>query len=478
MVVGGWRGAAVVAAVVAVVVAAGVARGAEKAPKTAKPRELTLAEFIRQALATAPEVEVADWEVEAERGKLTEAKRARFLPEAQVVSQTGIVQRARGTVLQPLDSISTDHYGPFTKVDVYLVQPLFTGGKITAGIEAATHAVEAQRAARRGVASEVIEQVKTLYYNTLLARSVAGIVDETNEGFASALDTARERRESGDEEISELDILYLRVGRSEVAKELPGLRGGEQNAIRALRRAAGFDLDAPVDIRSRFLDVEKPRLESLEVYKGRLFQQSPSWKRVQEGVAAKEGELETKIADFYPEVFLSGGFAYAYAPERQRQLNPFAWDDYNYLRGPGGLLGIRWGLNFHVTAARVETARAELAKLQAEARRAETGLTLELEQAYQSVLDRRAALDALEDGRKAGRAILTLAVTNFDVGVGDAEQVLQGLGNYARVSTGYYEAVRDYDLALATLSRVLDEEVTDLRDELERGGKVTRRARK
>jgi outer membrane protein TolC len=249
-------------------------------------------------------------------------------------------------------------------------------------------------------------------------------------------------------------------------------------AIRALRRAAGFDLDAPVDIRSRFLDVEKPRLESLEVYKGRLFQQSPSWKRVQEGVAAKEGELETKVADFYPEVFLSGGFAYAYAPERQRQLNPFAWDDYNYLRGPGGLLGIRWGLNFHVTAARVETARAELAKLQAEARRAETGLTLELEQAYQGVLDKRGALDALEDGRKAGRAILALAVTNFDVGVGDAEQVLQGLGNYARVSTGYYEAVRDYDLALATLSRVLDEEVTDLRDELERGGKVTRRARK
>jgi outer membrane protein TolC len=135
-------------------------------------------------------------------------------------------------------------------------------------------------------------------------------------------------------------------------------------------------------------------------------------------------------------------------------------------------------VNFHVTAARVETARAELAKLQAEARRAETGLTLELEQAYQGVLDKRGALDALEDGRKAGRAILTLAVTNFDVGVGDAEQVLQGLGNYARVSTGYYEAVRDYDLALATLSRVLDEEVTDLRDELEKGGKVTRRARK
>jgi outer membrane protein TolC len=447
--------------------AAATAGAAESATRAGKARSLSLAEFIRHALVAAPEVEVADWEVAAERGKLTEAKRARFLPEAEVLNQTGIVQRARGTVLEPLDSISTDAYGPFTKVDVFLVQPLFTGGKITAGIEAATHAVESQLAARRGVADEVIEQVKVLYYNALLARSVAGIVDETSEGFESALETARQRREDGDEDISELDILYLRVGRSEVAKELPGLRGGERLAVRALRRAAGFDLDAPIDIRERFLDPAKARLESLEVYQGRLFQQSPSWKQLQEGVAAKEGQLETVIADFYPEIFLSGGFSYSYAPERDRQLNPFAWDDYNYLRGPGGLLGIRWGLNFHVTAARVDTARAELAKLQAEARRAETGLTLELEQAYQNVLDRRAAFEALEDGRKAGRAILTLAVTNFDIGIGDAEEILQGLGNYARVSSGYYESVRDYDLALANLSRVLGEEVTDLKDELE-----------
>jgi outer membrane protein TolC len=443
-----------------------VAPGENAESQAGKPRRLSLADFIRNALETAPEVEIADWELAAQRSKLSEAERARFLPEAEVVSQTGIVQRARGTVLEPLDTISTDAYGPFTKVDVFLVQPIFAGGKIVAGIEAATHAVESQRAARRGVAAEVVEQVKTLYYNTLLARSVAGIVDETSDGFASALETARERREQGDEDISELDILYLRVGRSEVAKELPGLRGGERTALAALRRASGFDLGAQVDIGERFLEVASARLESLDVYRGRLFQQSPSWKRVDEGVAAKASELETVIADFYPEVFLSGGFSYSYAPERDRQLNPFAWDDYNYLRGPGGLLGIRWGLNFHVTAARVETARAELGKLQAEARHAETGLTLELDQAYQTVLDHRAAVEALEDGRKAGRAILTLAVTNFDIAIGDASDVLQALGNYARVSSGYYESVRDYDVSLASLSRVLDEEVTDLRDEL------------
>ncbi len=438
------------------ILGASVARAAEAV------RELSLAEFVRHALAAAPDLEVAGWEVVESEGKLREARRSRWLPEAEVVSQTGIVQRARGTVLEPRDSVTTDSYGPFTKVDVNLVQPLFTGGKITAGIEAALHAVAAQRAARRTVAADVAEQVKTLFYSTLLARSVGGVVAETLEGFDSALETARERREQGDVDISELDILYLRVGRAETAKELPGLRGGERNALRALRRIAGFDVDEPVGVRGRFLEPASAHLESLEVYTDRLLIQSPRWKRLQEAIVAKEQELKTVIGDLYPEVFLGGGFSYSYAPERDRQLNPFAYDDYNYLRGPGALMGIRWAINFHLTAARVETARAELHRLQAEARRAETGLTLELQRAYQDVLDTEQAMRALEDGRKAGRAILTLAVTNFDIGIGDAAQILQALGNYARVSSGYYEAVEKYDLALAALSRVLDEEVTDL----------------
>lgn len=448
-----WGGAACVAAWLAL---------ASSVPAAEPPRALSLGEFIRHALRAAPDLEVAGWEVVESEGKLREAKRSRWLPQAEVLSQTGIVQRARGTVLEPRDSVTTDSYGPFTKVDVSIVQPLFTGGKITAGIEAALHAVEAQRAARRSVAAEVVEQVKTLFYAALLARSVGGVVAETVEGFDSALETARERRKEGDVDISELDILYLRVGRAETAKELPGLRGGERNAIRALRRIAGFDVDESVDVRGRFLEPADAHLESLQVYTDRLLTQSPRWKRLQEAIVAKEQELKTVIADLYPEVFLGGGFSYSYAPERDRQLNPFAYDDYNYLRGPGALLGIRWAVNFHLTAARVETARAELHRLQAEARRAETGLTLELQRAYQDVLDTERAMRALEDGRKAGRAILTLAVTNFDIGIGDAEQILRALGNYARVSGNYYEAVQKYDLALAKLSRVLDEEVADL----------------
>ena len=122
------------------------------------------------------------------------------------------------------------------------------------------------------------------------------------------------------------------------------------------------------------------------------------------------------------------------------------------------VLTLRWPLNFHITATKVQKARAELGHLQAQRRQARSGLAVELASAYERVVENRKAVTDLDDGRRAGRAILTLAVTNFDLAIGDASEILNALGNYARVSSSYYEAVRDYNVSLATLARVLGQE--------------------
>jgi len=292
---------------------------------------------------------------------------------------------------------------------------------------------------------------------------VEGVLEEVHDAFGTALKTAQKRREAGDPDVTELGVLYLRVGQAQTAKELPGIQRGSETALAALGRMMGEEPDAPVDLAARRLTAEPVKLQALDAYADRLFASNPSWKQIDAGVAAKADEVRTLEADFFPTLFLTGSFVYSYAPRRDRQLNPFAYDYFNVLQGPGALLGIRWPLNFHITAAKANTARAELDHLAAQRRQAQTGLPLELKTAYDKVVDTRAALDQLEDGRKAGRAILTLAVTNFDVGIGEPREIIEGLGTYSRVSGDYFEAVRDYDLALASLSRVIGEEVTDLK---------------
>lgn len=419
--------------------------------KPAKLQKLALDEFVQRALQAAPELEVARWDVAARQAKLDEARASRFLPQFEALNLLGLAPVYKGTVLDPKSTVDTSSYGPFTSVEVSLVQPLYTFGKLTAGVNAATHAVEQEVAASEGVAADVSLQVKTLYYNVLLARSVEGVLTESRDAFQTALKTATERRQNGDADISELDILYLKVALSEIAKEVPKVQSGAQGALEALRLVSGADRKDPLDVKERLLEPVKVKIGPLEQYTGQLYDRSPQWKQIDAGVAAKAEEVKTVEADFFPVFFLTGSFQYSYAPRSDRQLNPFAWDQFNYQRGPGGVLGIRWPLNFHITAAKLDASRAELGKLEAQRRQAHEGLALQLEQAYAKVVEAKSALEQLEDGRKAGRAILTLSVTNFDIGIGDAKEILQGLSNYAQVSGHYYEAVRDYNLAVATL---------------------------
>lgn len=442
--------------------AAGSAPSARAAGGQARVERFDLPRCVRMALDQAPEIDVARSEVVVRRAKLREAEAARILPEAEASEFVGPARRARGNVIYSPDSVTTRALGPFTRVEVSLVQPLFTWGKITAGIEAATHAVEAQVAASQGVASDVIQQTKALYYNALLARSVEGIVEEVNDAFSSALETAERRRDQGDPDVTELGVLYLRVGQAQSAKELPLIRRGSENALAALRRMIGLPPGTPLELGDRRLRAEPATLAPLADYRDRLFRNNPAWRQIDAGIAAKAQEVRTVEADFFPMFFLAGSFNYSYAPRRDRQTNPFAYDPFNALNGPGGVLGIRWPLNFHVTAARVDTARAELGHLEARKRQASTGLPLELEIAYNKVVDTREAVDKADGARKAARAILTFTVTNFDIGIGEPREIIEGLATYSRVSTDYYETTRDYDLALAALSRVLGEEVSDL----------------
>ena len=419
---------------------------------------LDLDQFIERAIEAAPELDVARWAVASQEADLQNAKASSFLPEFTATNTFGFARRARGNVLESPDTVDTRAFGPFNRVEIQLVQPLFTWGKITAGIEAATHAVGVKIAEQDGMEAAVVEQTKTLYYNIVLARSVRGILEEARDGFDDALKTARERRDDGDVDITELDILYLRVGRAETAKEIPKLVAGEKAALEALRVLAGGEPVSPLDVKDRILDPEPIALEPLEHYLGELYEVSPAWRQIEAGVEAQASQLSKTEAEYFPDLLFTGYFGYSYAPDRDRQLNPFAWDQFNFLRGPGGFLTLRWPLNFHVTATKVQKARAELGHLQARRRQARSGLAVELSSTYEAVRENRKAVEDLEDGRKAGRAILTLAVTNFDLAIGDASEILNALGNYARVSSSYYEAVKDYNVSLAKLSRILGAE--------------------
>lgn len=436
----------------------GIVAGTVRAGDAPRVERLDLPACVKRALEAAPQIATERAKVAVREGQLQKAKAARFVPEVGFQSSLSPARGAEGKLDSPLPSehvVETNDLGYASRVQLGFVQPLWTAGKITAGINAATAGVEAQLAASARTSAEVVEQTRMLYYNVLLARAVTGVIEETHDAFEKALVTARERRDEGDSTITELDILNLRVGSAEVAKELPRLRASGESALEALKRIMGLAPEAPVDIKDTRLEPEEAKLAPLADYEAQLFADSPEWREVTAGVTAKEEEVKKAQAEYYPQLFLKGGFDYGYAPIRRRQTNPFVYDDFNYLRGPGGALAVGWKLSFHMTAAEVATKKAELLAVESERRSAQTGLPVQLRDAYRTVVETREQVEEMTEGRKAGRAVLTFAVANFDLGVGDPASILQGLGLYGRVSSGYYEIVRNYNVALAVLARIM-----------------------
>src|SRR5262245_56930469 len=203
---------------------------------------LDLRTCIEKAVVAAPDVATAQAKVGVSEGQLRKAKASRFIPEAEMTNLLSPARDATGKLGSDLPSEQVhkeDTYGPFWRLQVGFVQPLWTWGKITSGINAATDGVVAEEAARRGTTAEVVERTKVRYYNILLARAVQSVVADSNDAFAKAVDKARDLREHNDPKITELDILNLRAAAAEVAKEMPRLDAAAETALEALRRMMG-----------------------------------------------------------------------------------------------------------------------------------------------------------------------------------------------------------------------------------------------
>ncbi len=285
-------------------------------------------------------------------------------------------------------------------------------------------------------------------------------MNDVREGFEKAVKTAEDRLKDG--KITQLDFLNLKIGYAGVAKEEEKLRNGIELTRAALLRAMGLPQTTKFEPADAMITPQKANLKDLDYYVQRLFANRPEWRRLRLGIQAKEAELAMAASDYFPTFFLAVPVRYGYAPGRSRQTNPFAYDNFNF-GAAGPVLGLRWSISFGETAAKVARNRAELLKLRSQEKNAEASFPIEVKEAYLGVKEAQERMNITAEGRKAGRALVTLATANFEIGIGEPQDVFLGLGNYTRATNDYYEAVKDYNVALAKLSFVVGEEVSELK---------------
>ena len=426
-----------------------------------EPVRYDLAACIRAALINSPDLSSAAADLASARARLGEAKAGRWGRD-EFNQILGFVNEAHGNPVFSPDNKNDvlSGLGPCTRLEMLLNIPLWTFGKLDAALKAAQGGLESEHARTDSRRAEVILSTKQLYYGLLLAEQLSGILHDMLDTMDKAVKKTQERLDAGSSAVTEIDLLKLKTGRARFAKGVIEIDASANLTRSALGRAIGITDPGFAIADHKLLPVDAT-IGPLDDYLAQGPERRPEVRQIQTGLAAQSAKVDLEEAGYYPTVFLATGVRWAHAGNRTQQTNPFASDDFNFVQ-PVGVVGIHWDLNFFLTSAKVEEARADLDRLAAQQRDAASGMQLEIRRAYSDVMQARETIKVAEEGRKAGRGLLILSLSNFEMALGEAEELFKALGAYTEASSDYFRAVHDYDVAVGALSKAVGNELTSL----------------
>ncbi len=442
----------------ALVAAAGVGLAADN-PAPQPQAALTLNDCIRMSLKAAPELGEAESDIALATSKLDEANSYRF-PKLELTTLVGPAPIAYRSDVSPVVKtdrpFSFDALTWFTSADATIIQPLYTFGKISENMKAATHGIEVDRSRKQQRANEIVQKVNEYYNGLLLAREMKELVLEIEEILIKAREKAQKLLEQGSDSVDEVDLYKLDAFSGIATKYLEEAKKGEALALAALKARMGMPVDAELVTgteRLVIVDTEIPSLDSL-IEKARS--RRPEHYQIAEGLKARTALVEAAKAEYYPDIFLGGLVSWAYADERDRVDNPYITDPFKHLYG-GIALGARWKLDFGITGAKVASERAQYNRLLSTKEYADTNIPLQVKKYYLDLIEARNSAMATRGAYLNAKKWTVTAVANFDFGMGPAKDIFEALQAYSSMRSDFFKSIYNYHIAAANLDYATNE---------------------
>lgn len=439
-----------------VLVGADATRAAEN---QAPPIVLSLDECIRLALKAAPELGEAQHDIALASSKLEEAKSYRF-PQLEMTALIGPAPIAYLQDMSP--AINTDKPFSFnaltwfTSADATIIQPLYTFGKISENMKAATHGIEVDRSRKEQRANEIVLKVHEYYNGLLLAREMKELVLEIEETLIRARDKAQKLLDQGSETVDQTDLYKLDAFSGMATKFLEEAKKGETLALAALRARMGLPVGTPLETGTERLVINDNDIPPIETYIESARRRRPEFYQISEGLKARSALVEAAKANYYPDIFLGAMFSWAYADERQRFQNPYFIDQFNHLNG-GIALGARWKLDFGITGAKVAAERAQYNRLLSTREFADTNVPLQVQKFYLDMVEAKNSALASRGAYLNAKKWAVTAIANFDFGMGPAKDIFEALQIYSTTRSDFFKSIYNYRIAAASLDYATNE---------------------
>jgi len=418
---------------------------------TAHAAPLTALDCAAKAVTESPKVEEATTHVAELQARLARVESA-YYPKLSGIAFVAPMFTVEGSALEsdverrwgPSD------WGPYTRLEALLAQPLYTFGRAEAGAEAVEHRAAVERAQVLLVEASVALEVRRLYHLHLYARSMLPSLKQADELLAEALARGRELYSKGSGDVTQADLMKLEFGRAQVGRYLRTAETGATLSLAALKHTMGLPVIAPLELADRRLPSAPADPLDLEALLAHAAANRPEWKQIARGRKAAEALERSEARANLPVAFAAGMLEASWTPTRDDSANPYHNDPYNDVFG-GVAVGLQFDIDPAQASARGDEARALQSRIEAKARLAKTGIPLQVHKAWLEVEQHRAQAELARQGVKAARKWMAFAGTAYATGTGDAKAVLEGVVAYLQAKRDRYESLRDFHTARAEL---------------------------
>jgi outer membrane protein len=430
---------------------------------------LSLEQLIQLAIERSPEMAEAEKDILIAESDLEQAKAAR-LPQLDALAIGGVVDAAdRPIVVVSPRPGPGDRYlrgrlenpdwdpgdpGPFGKLDITVIQPLYTFGKISSRIDAAIKGVEVKKAAREKTRGDVELRVKELYFALLLSRQGKEAAEDVSSFVEDARRRIKKLLELGSTSVDESDLYRVEAYAAEAKRLKAKAESGSKLAYMALKQMIGFPPEKDFELDVKELPKDPRALGDQKDYIEMALRMRPELEQIEKGLEAKKSLVEAAKADMYPSIFLAGVASLAGAPNREHMDVAYIGDEYNHANG-GVVLGAKWHFDFGIQQAKVSKAKAEYERLLHTRDYALRNIPLEVAKHYQDAIEHMQAFQASEEAASAARKWVVVAFANFDMGVGQARDIFFAVERYGKNQGDYLLSLLNYHLALARLSHAV-----------------------
>ncbi|MEE8410635.1 MAG: TolC family protein [Myxococcota bacterium] len=406
---------------------------------------------VALALRSSAEIAEADAKVKEWEARLLEVESI-FYPKLQGIGFVAPMFTVKGiNDFEPRYKSLRRDWGPYTRLELILAQPLYTFGRATAGEAAARHRAAVEKARVREAELTVALEVRKLYYKRSYALSLQPILNTGAKVIAKALEQGQEMFDEGTGEVTQADLSKLEYAAIEIAKFQLRAREGAKLALSALKHTIGLGEDDELELLDqklpKFRDDDPQDLAQVITEAGTL---RPEWAQLEHGAKAAEALERAHKLGILPVVFVAGQFRAAWTPTRGDTKNPYYVDEYNEVFG-GVAVGLMFDIDPALSLAKAEGARALALQVEALHRFADTGIPLRARKAYQDVHNQRELTTLSKTGVKAARKWMMFSAAAYMTGAAEAKDVLEGVGAFLQAKKGYYDGLLGYHIARAEL---------------------------